>query len=80
MKTNFLLGVVIWSILISLCLLAVLWLNEDKIETGELVEESNVLQSYTFEEKQADVFERWQAEQPNKLAQKEWDAYMGEEK
>jgi len=79
MKTNFLLGVIAWGILISLCLLAVLLLNEDKIETDERVEESNVLQSYTMEEKQIDMFERWQTEQPNKLAQDKWDAYIGEE-
>ena len=35
--------------------------------------------TYTIEEEQIDLFQKWQERQPNELAQKDWDAYMGDE-
>ena len=32
--------------------------------------------TYTIEDKPTDLFEKWQTEQKNNLAQKDWEAYM----
>ena len=65
---------------IIVCLLSLLLLVTMENEAKQpALSQLNTMQSYTYEEKQIDLFEKWQAEQPNKLAQKEWDAYHDED-
>lgn len=35
--------------------------------------------TYTIEKEQTDLFAKWQEEQKNELAQKDWEAYMENE-
>jgi|GEM_PF-5964339 len=79
MKSNFLLGVIGFGIvlcLLSLSLLLVLDNSKD-IEPMPVINE--MIKTYSVEEDSIDMFAKWQERQPNELSQREWDAYMGSE-
>lgn len=79
-KTIIFIALILLVISITSCSEQKQELPEGKMLRYELENTENTMwQTYTLEEKQTDLFEKWQERQPNELAQKEWDAYMENE-
>ncbi len=59
--------------------------NQPELPSGTMLHyevenpENTMWQSYTIEEEPVDLFAKWQEEQKNTLAQRDWDAQMGDD-
>ena len=63
--------------LASLCLLYVMEDSSDVHYVNSVVD--STAQTFVIEEEREDFFDKWQKEQPDKLNQRKWDCYMGDD-
>ena len=79
-NSDVLLGIIGLGIILCLLSLSLLLvLDNSKVEVQPMPVINEMIKTYTVEEDSIDMFAKWQAKQKNILAQREWDAYMGEE-